>query len=162
MKLKDLVEKYGEYDIVLSERIGKNEIRIEGRKPESKTVWDLEKGDNFACVNSFGDTSERYPWEGTHSDEELRSVGNAFLTKEEALRDVERRKVETLLLKYGGRRWAREDVNYRLGLQYNMIVIYKDLYPLQGAIYFDLEQQAQKAIDEIGEERIKEALFEVR
>ncbi len=159
MKLKDLIEKYGEYDVVLSKREATNEIMIEGRKSKPKKVWDLKDGDGFYCLCSNG--TILYYIYASYNEREIEN-GNAFLTKEEAEQDIERRKVETLLLKHGGRRWAREGVNYRLGLQYNMIVICKDMYPLQGAIYFDLEQQAQKAIDEIGEDRIREALFEVR
>ena len=177
MKLKDLLEKYGEYEVIdetkfktwdatlPKERSGS--IQIEGREgiqirlepPKPKSVWDLEERDTIFTINCDG-FIEDDKWYGCFDDE--RDNGNVFLTYEEAEKDLERRKTETLLLKHGGHRWAREGVNYRLGLQYNMVVICKDMYPLQGAIYFDLEQEAQKAIDEIGEDRIKRALFEVR
>ena len=174
MKLKDLMERYGDYEIrefdfeEAFHRLDNDDdisgicIDVLKKKPTPKSIWDLVYGDKFISINAFGDITENCIWEDTVFDEEMRSAGNVFLTKEEASKEVDRRKVETLLLKYGGHRWARKDVNYRFGLQYNMVVICKDMYPLQGAIYFDLEQEAQKAINEIGADRIKDALFEVR
>jgi len=164
MKLKELVEQYGEYDVGLIETPKGQEsewARIHLFNPKPKSVWDLEHGDEYVRITGTGGVSECEVCTKITYDRQ-RDVGNVFLTKEDALKDVERRKVESLLLKHGGRRWARKDVNYRLGLQYNMVVICKDMYPLQGAIYFDLEQQAEKAIDQIGADRIKKALFEVR
>lgn len=35
------------------------------------------------------------------------------------------------------------------------------VYHVQGSIYFDKEELAQKAIDEIGEERLKKYIFRV-
>ena len=165
MKLKELVEQYGEYDVGLIETPKGQEsewARVHLFKPKPKSVWDLGKGDSHVIVDECGKIREYGDWVNCLAEKNIRDIGNVFLTREDAEKDVERRKVESLLLKHGGRRWARKDVNYRLGLQYNMVVICKDMYPLQGAIYFDLEQEAQKAIDEIGEDRIKRALFEVK
>ena len=165
MKFKELIEKYGEQE-VLCRAEGADEslewvnIRLEPPKP--KTVWDLGKGDSHVIVDECGKIREYGDWLNCLAEKNIRDIGNVFLTREDAEKDVERRKVEALLLKHGGHRWARKDVNYHLGLQYNMVVICKDIYPLQGAIYFDLEQEAQNAIDEIGADRIKRALFEVR
>ena len=163
MKLKELVEKYGEYDVVLSKREATNEILIEGRKPKPKTVLDLEDGDRYFIVYPTGEIGD-VKFSDCQNDYCVVSNGNAFLTKEDAEREVERRKVETLLLKYGGRRWFNEtSENYYM--YYDLDVIdctntYEIHY--QGTIYFDTEGQAEKAVAEIGEERLKKALFEVR
>ena len=165
MKLKDLMEKYGEQEVLCwAERADESLewVNIKLEPPKQKTVWDLGKGDSHVIVDECGKIREYGDWLNCLAEKNIRDIGNVFLTREDAEKDLERRQIETLLLKHGGRRWARKDVNYRLGLQYNMVVICKDMYPLQGAIYFDLEQEAQKAIDEIGEDRIKRALFEVR
>ena len=176
MKLKELIEKYGEREIAefdfeeafekldSSENDGAVLISVLKKKTKPKTVWDLEKGDKYfvVCYSGSTYTCEMRTWGNGDYEKAGRETGILFLTKEEAEQDLERRQIETLLLKHGGRRWARKDVNYRFGLQYNMVVICKDIYPLQGAIYFDLEQEAQNAIDEIGADRIKRALFEVR
>lgn len=164
MKLKDLLEQYGEYDIVLSKREATNEIMIEGRKPKPKTVWDLEKGDRYSLETDTGvvlSCELRY----VDTFEKSREVGNIFLTREEAEKDVERRKVETLLIKHGGRRWFNGyNHNFHIGLdEYEEhLKAYILMTPTQGTIYFDTSARAEKAIYEIGEERIKKALFEVR
>ena len=88
------------------------------------------------------------------------------MTEEEAEKDVERRKVETLLLKYGGRRWFKDDTpNYFIRVYENggwLTSDWTNHSPIQGTIYFDTEKQAIDAIEEIGEDKIIEALFEVR
>lgn len=166
MKLKDLMEQYGEYDVVLSKREATNEIMIEGRKPKPKTVWDLEKGDNHHWIDITGDVCINVPWKDTEEDKQAREIGNVFLTKEEAEKDVERRKVENLLLKYGGRRWFMKGKD-------NMFLYYdarikelrydlKTILPVQGAIYFDDFNKLDEAVKAIGAERIIKALFEVR
>lgn len=167
MKLKDLIEQYGEYEV--SETKGDwcdaNHVTLELKKPKPKTVWDLKNDDEYYYINADGYVNLSMYAE-IESEENGVSVGNTFLTEEEAEKDVERRKVETLLLKYGGRRWFKEDLlNYYLVLSENsenLAVDWLKHGPSQGLIYFDLKEQAQKAIEQIGEERIKKALFEVR
>lgn len=164
MKLKDLMEKYGEYEVVLSKREATNEIMIEGRKPKPKTVWDLKNGNKCYYIDVFGDIEDTGGYLSPLS--EAIDMGIVFLTKEEAEKDVERRKVETMLLKYGGRRWFKEDTpNYFIRVYENggwLTSDWTNHSPIQGAIYFDTEKQAKKAVKEIGAERIIKALFEVR
>lgn len=170
MKLKDLIEQYGEYDVEEWFEIGTDgvadEKAIKLKKPKPKTVWDLEDGDQCIYIDAFGKITGGCLWNEVPQDERARDVGNIFLTKEEAEKDVERRKVETLLLKHGGRRWFKEDTpNYFIRTHENGLLLTFDWTnhsPLQGVIYFDTEKQAEKAIEEIGEERIRKALFEVR
>ena len=157
MKLKELVEQYGEYTVP-QELIDKLE------KPKPKSVWDLEHGDEYVRITGTGGVSECEVCTKITYDRQ-RDVGNVFLTKEEAEKDVERRKVETLLLKHGGRRWYKDGVaNWLIVLveEEDRLTWYIDNKPIQGVIYFDTEEQAKKAISEIGTERIKNALFEVR
>lgn len=165
MKLKDLMEKYGEYEVVLSKREATNEIMIEGRKPKPKTVWDLTVGDTQYNINPHGIVVPLL-WDGGFGDTSRRDFGSVFLTKEEAEQALERRKVEALLLKHGGRRWFKEDTpNYFIRVHENGLWLTSDWTnhsPIQGTIYFDTKKQAEKAISEIGEDRIKKALFEVR
>ena len=169
MKLKDLAEKYGEQEVLCwAERADESLewVNIKLGKPNPKTVWDLEKGvDNYYYVDETGDVgiSTWYDWE---CDRGRFNIGIAFLTEEEAEKDVERRKVETLLLKHGGRRWFKDDsgtgekMNWHIFYGFDISVGWGGAR--QGTIYFDTKEQAQKAIDKIGADRIKEALFEVR
>ncbi len=164
MKLKDLIKDYGECDVVLYNIEGTNRIKIEGRKPENRTVWDLKDGDSYYWIEGLGYIKGHYFWKTESADFAARDIGNIFLTKEEAEKEVERRKTEILLLKYGGRRWFKEEGdNFYLVRECGDFETYQAycILPL-GTIYFDTEEQAKKAISEIGEERLKRALFEVR
>lgn len=155
MKLKELVEQYGEYTVP-QELIEKLE------KPKPQSVWDLEGREAVFTLNCDG-FIEDDTWYDCLDDE--RDNGNIFLTYEDAVIERERRKVETLLIKHGGRRWFNGyNHNFYIGLdEYEEhLKAYILMTPTQGTIYFDSKDNARKAIDEIGEERIKKALFEVR
>ena len=78
MKLKELLEEYGDY-IVPDEFIEKLE------KPETKTVWALQYGDTYYTLDYKGEI-DNFEWEGHFGnfDIKLRNQGNIFLTKEEA------------------------------------------------------------------------------
>ena len=172
MKLKELLDKYGDYEIndfnieEAFTELNTNDdccgICIKVKKPKPKTVWDLNNKEEHYAVTDNGfikhfDYSDFVGYK--------RDIGNVFLTKEEAEQDLERREVETLLLKHGGRRWFDgHNHNYHIGLDdyEEHLKVYILMTPTQGTIYFDTKEQAQNAVSEIGEERIKKALFEVR
>jgi kynurenine formamidase len=173
MKLKDLIEKYGDYEIrefdfeEAFEKLDKDEnitaVCIDVLKKKPKSVWELEKCDHYLLET---DTGEVLSCELRYVDTFKKSlaVGNVFLTQEDAEKDVERRKVEALLLKYGGRRWLKEDGDsFHLVWDNYDFEIYQAYGALPlGTIFFDTKAQIEKAIEEIGADRIKEALFEVR
>lgn len=174
MKLRDLIEQYGEYEVLDNGNpvmtATKKDVRgftdvLFLKKPKQKTVWDLEKGDKY--FYTYGNSVYYAYWGNSEYYDQLRTLaGDIFLTKEEAEKDAERRVVETLLLKYGGRRWfikgkSNMFVHYDTRtkkLRYDL----KTLLPVQGAIYFDDFEKLDKAVKAIGEERIINALFEVR
>ena len=166
MKLKDLIEQYGEYDVEEWFEIGTDGVAdekgIKLKKPKPKTVWDLKMGDKCYYIDLFGDVEDTGGYLSPLS--EAVDMGIVFLTKEEAEKDVERRKVETLLLKYGGRRWftGASDNWYLFSLDNVKACVEYTSEPIQGTIYFDSKNEAIKAVSEIGEERIKKVLFEVR
>ena len=159
MKLKELVEQYGEYTVP-QELIDKLE------KPKPNAVWDLQENDTYFCVNSSQANWFKSMWTNGKIDKNRLEMGALFLTPEEAEKDVERRKIETLLLKHGGRRWFESDKsNYILYLDtYDDEIDYMWVgeHRYQGTIYFASEDEIIRAIGEIGEERIKKALFEER
>lgn len=167
MKLKDLLEKYGEYEVDSKCIVGECEIErivIDLTKPRPQSVWDLEDGDPCVYIDAFGKITSGCLWNEAPQDERAREIGNIFLTKKEAEKDTERRKVETLLLKYGGRRWFKKSgENWMLFLDHNnQATRTLATYPHEGAIYFDTHSDACEACDEIGNSRIVKALFEVR
>lgn len=169
MKLSELLDQYGEWEWVSTQVPEKGEadvamIQIKKPKPKTNTVWGLEDGESHYWVDGVGEVKECDIWRNNSYDPMAREVGNIFLTREDAEKDVERRKVETLLLKYGGRRWfKKDDSNYYMRVNtHGSLIISCTAVGMQGLIYFDTIGQAKKAMAEIGEQRIKETLFEVR
>lgn len=137
------------------------ESKLETYIDKSKSVWDLKEGDECFFINSAGNilAGNILDW---YWDEKSVEIGNCFLTKEEAEFEVERRKVETEMLRLGGRRkFNRGKDNYFImytrieGLDY---VNYQSMHE-QGVIYFDSELDAINAVKTIGKDRIKKYIF---
>ena len=157
IKLSEIESKYGEY-LVDEDKL--KELLV---KPKPKTVWDLEYGDKYYCLDNAGNINY-ITWHEDAYNLFQREIGNAFLTYDEAKIELERRKCEAIMLKYGRRTFKYEDDNYFIRLACDNKKVYADFWRLnqfQGTIYFDTEELAQKAIDEIGEERLKKYVFRV-
>lgn len=157
IKLNEIQAKYGEY-LVDEEKLKKLLVN-----PKPKTVWDLEKGNTYYFIETNSGVYSCY-WLADEEDLRRRERGNVFLTEKEAEFEVERQKCEAIMLKYGRRTFKYEQNNFCIkydhrndciGIEYWMEIQY------QGTIYFDTEELAQKAIDEIGVERLKKYVFRV-
>lgn len=131
-----------------------------------KTVWDLEKGDTFYVIDSDGDVMKG-TWVGNRFENNCRKreIGNIFLTKEEALFEAERRKVEAEMLQLGGRRkMKRDEDNYYISYDEktgNFAYLMSIWVNVQGLIFFDTYVDVDKAVKAIGEDRIKKYIFGV-
>ena len=154
--------------VLLSLMLGRCKIEKIPQKP--KTVWDLKDGDEYYYINMCGNVDITTFGNGAYwADKKIIEVGNAFLTKEEAKLEVERRKCEAVLLKYGTRdMMSLGDGNKSKYCIYlnnflNKIVV-SDNYCIQsqGSIYFESKELAQKAIEECGEKRLKKYVFNVK
>ena len=126
-----------------------------------KTIWDVKEGDECFFITAIGNVFSR-KWDGSYCALRNMEIGNVFLAKEEALVDLERRKVEVEMLCLGGRRTFKKGENnwfiyYNDGLN---VTVFNDSIS-QGAIYFDSEDEAHNAIKTIGEDRIKKYIFGV-
>lgn len=161
MKLNELMEKYGDYEV----KDGFMELL---EKPKPKTVWDLKNGDVYYFLTSYGYVMKTV-WVNTDADNEKLSIGNAFLTEEDAEFAKERLKLIAEL-----KRYAKEfsDEEWRNGntakyLFYrsfpdNRIYItstYSAHYP---CLYFESMEKAKQAFNAVGEERIKKYYFGVK
>ena len=141
------------------------ECKIEKIPQKPKSVWDLTEEDMYYCIHN-GDISQ-YLFD-SDTDKDIRDLGNAFLTREEAELEVERRKCEAILLKYGTRdiRSLDDDTNKYYIIFDNSVD--KIIFPCcnymqnQGTIYFESKELARKAIDEVTEERLKKYVFNVK
>lgn len=153
--------------VLLSLMLGRCKIEKIPHKP--KTVWDLKEEDEYYYINMCGNVDRTTFSNSTrHADEKVIEVGNAFLTKEEADHEAERRKCEAILLKYGTRNFMSfEYYDDKYYIMYNNTLenVYVDccnFMQIQGSIYFKTKELAQKAIEECGEERLKKYVFNVK
>lgn len=162
IKLSEIESKYGEY-LVDEDKL--KELLV---KPKPKTVWDLEShdvsydvyyyiDDDYSKVNSCD-------WLEDKIDLSRRKCGNAFLTEEKANFDIERRKCEAIMLKYGRRTFKYEQNNFIIKYDHRNdcidIAFWREIQH-QGIIYYDTEELAKIAINEIGVERLKKYVFRV-
>lgn len=157
IKVEEIVEKYKGYEVD-EEKL--KEFLI---PPKPKTVWDLKKNDSYYYIDTSGSVWCDI-WEDEEIDNGRRNIGNCFLTEEEAEFEVERRKVEAILLKYGRREFKYSEGNHYIYYDFPESSIEIGCYKScqdQGAIYFDTEELCLKAIDEAGEDNIKKYIFGV-
>lgn len=78
--------------------------------------------------------------------------------------ELQRKNCEDIMLKYGRRTFKHKDDNYLLrfdNTNKKVEVEFWSVYQFQGSIYFDTEELAQTAMNEIGEERLKKYVFRV-
>ena len=157
IKVEEIAEKYKGYEVD-EEKL--KEFLI---PPKPKTVWDLKIGDRYWFLDSYGTVRDCVLGNGV-IDNGRRAIGNCFLTREEAEFEVERRKIEAILLKYGKREFKYDKRNYCFFYDHEDKLIRKTIVNVcqsQGIIYFDTEKLCQKAIDEAGKDNIKKYIFGV-
>lgn len=157
MKFRELQEKYGDCEIADIEKL--KSLLEEPKKP--KTVWDLEAGDTFYWLSGMVDM-----WEESDEDSlELRECGNVFLTFEEAMKELERRKIETLLRKHaGGHEFDFGKDNFYIFPETGggRVCIRNEFYRKHGGeVYFASYEDAKNAVQEIGEYRLIEDYFQI-
>ncbi len=157
IKVGEIAEKYKGYEV------DEEKLKEFLTPPKPKTVWDLKYGDRYYYISPNGNVWGN-KWDDCTLDSGRRSIGNCFLTYEEAKFEVERRKVEAILLKYGGRRFKNSERNYYLYYDHEDNLIRKtmvDTCQSQGIIFFDDDKVIDQAIKEAGEDNIKKYIFGV-
>lgn len=161
MKLNELMEKYGDYEV-------KEGFMDFLEKPKPKTVYDLKYGDRYFFLTASG-MVERGTWTNDSSDFNRQRIGNTFLTVEDAEFAKERLKVIAELKKYAkdfsDEEWANEDLpKYRIGFDYKY-GCYSYRITRQGRgleIYFESIEKANEAIKAVGEDRMKKYCLGVK
>ena len=144
------------------------ECKIEKIQKKPKSVWDLTEEYKYYYINCYGEIDSTF-YDGYEEDVDIIKCGNAFLTREEADHEAERRKCEAILLKYGTRDMMSL-ANYLTDKFYIIYNNYDNLIEIeskqfthtQGTIYFKSKELAQKAIKEVGEDRLKKYVFNVK
>lgn len=127
-----------------------------------KTIWDFNSSDrdSYYYIDEAGYL--RPDWFDEGYFEIRRDLGNAFLTKEEAEFEFERRKVEAIMKKYS-RPFKSGEFNcmVKYDTDNNMVFTSVARFHDLGVPVFASSEVAQKAIDEIGEDRLKKYWFGV-
>lgn len=151
MKLNELMEKYGDYEV-------KEGFMDLLEKPKPKTVWNLKEGDKYWYVDIFGYVLCDVWSSANNADVLRRDQGNVFLTKTEALFEQKRREVCTIVKKYAYEfskdEW--EDINSDKIYPYYMFSTKEIRYGLNtyqknNDLYFKSQEDIRKAIDKVGE-----------
>lgn len=161
--VNEFLEQYKDYKIKDEEAILK---LLE--KPKPKTVYDLQKGDKYWFIWTNGNIGCEC-WEGAGIDIARRENGNCYLTEGEAVFALEKKKIIAEMKRLGGTENMMslgefDDCKYYIRYDHaiNEVCIY-NLCCTQDIsnIYFASKELAQKAIDTIGEARIKKYIFYV-
>lgn len=145
----------------------KKESFLEPYAENPKSVWDLKEGDTYYSIYGNGYVSSERKWFDDDYENNYREIGNAFLTREEAEFEVERRKIETEMIRLGGRRVFKKGEN-----NYYIVCDFDSHYGIwisnnksdgfsQMMIYFDTLKETEDAIKTIGEDRIRKYIFGV-
>lgn len=126
--------------------------------------FDFQLDDAYFVVNFHGE-ADGLLWDDDSYDKKALENNAIFKTQEEAEFEAERLKVLRELEKMGRAFKPYED-NYSVSLGYNLqnqenlgISCTGATEFLYGNYYFDSTEEAKKAIDKIGEDRIKKYLF---
>lgn len=162
--LKDIIENYSkELQYLPYSEIENLQALLEDIKDKLKTIWDLdiEDGEEYYGIESDGEIIQ-YMFTQAF-DKNTRDMGNAFLTKEEAELERERRKIEAIMRKYSKPFEYDEDNWYIEYSHYSKHIGIDALYEYDcGIIYFESEEIARDVINKIGEDRLKKYWFRVK
>lgn len=154
---KEMNKKREEFEQDLKEEIA--------RMSRPKSIWDLKAvdGDRYYYISLEGGIGEGVF--NTIRDSWIRSKGDAFLTREEAEFELERRKIEAVMKRYS-RPFDEDKINYfiecnhhsngkTIGINYYYSTDY-------GTPCFESKEIVRKVVDEIGEDRLKKYWFGIK
>lgn len=145
----------------LKREVEELEEELEKQEEKSNNVWKPKEGEDMYVLCGDGNIT-CFTYDGDLSCQALLAVGNAFKTKLEARFMVERLNVIKELKQYA-RPFKKDQYNYYIYYNYifNEVRVEFSIYNLDNNLYFKSEKAALKAIEEIGEERIKKYYFKV-
>lgn len=160
MKLSEYIEKYGDCEV--TDEIDKCIVKM------PKTVYDLKYGDEYFFLTESGIVQGGI-WRDDMISLSILSIGNMFLTEEDAEFAIERLNVIAELKKYAkefsDEEWKDYDLDkYYIMFDYNNHVINIDYANrVKGnGIYFESPQKVQEATKAVGEDRIKKYYLGVK
>jgi hypothetical protein len=157
---KYVIERTEAFKKELNEEV--KQMIKEANQDQVKSIWDLKTKDEEEYYRLYHNGAIILCTFSSSIDRLFRYLGNAFLTKEEAEFELERRKIEAIMRKYS-RPFEDGKTNYFLVCNRGGKTAEIDYYWSIdcGVPYFESEEIAQKVIDEIGEDRLKKYWFRI-
>lgn len=163
MTIEELKEEYKQKINKLKEEFDDKIAKLQ--EEESNKRWKPKMGRIYWFIDSDGSIFFAY-WHDAIIDNRRYELGNVFKTKEEASFTIEQFKVLTQLRRYidDDKEWNNND-NWHWCIEYNTIGKcirinnYHYLMSTPFNLYFSSEEQAQKAINAIGEDKLKKYYF---
>ena len=158
---KYVIERTEAFKKELNEEV--KQMITEANQGQVKSIWDLKIADRETYYRIYGDGDIDKLFFSSDNDEQARDIGNAFLTREEADFELERRKIEAIMRKYS-RPFEDGKTNYFLVCNRGGKTTGIDYYWSIdcGVPYFESEEIAQKVIDEIGEDKLIKHWFRIK
>lgn len=146
---------------IKNEMIDEFDKRVEALKVDEQEF--PQDDDNYWFIDSTGEVLNDESWEGLSFEKDMLEIGNVFKTKDQAEFVVEKLKVEAELRKYS-KPFKRDTLNFIMCFDTDEDKICRETKRLmvQGAFYFENIYQLDKAIETVGEERIKKYIFGVK
>ena len=134
------------------------------QQEEPKRRWKPEIKEAYYCITGDGDILLAY-WIDCSCDRCRYKLGNVFKTYKEAKFVLEKLKVLAELQEYADndKKWNMDNTHWIIVYETNYERIevhsycYSKITPFN--LYFSSQEQAEKAIDAIGEERLKKYYF---
>ena len=131
-----------------------------------RNIWKPEYDEWYFYVSGYGIVGSNV-WINDYIDNGYYEIGNCFKTEEEAKFALEKLKVETEL-----RRFAEENNEYEIDWENDAqekwfiyycdkICLYQTYITMRNDVYFSSKKIAKRAVDYIGEERLKKYYFRV-
>lgn len=157
MKLKDILEQYGDMEVSKTPEEIKKLLGIKHSK-----VWKPKDLESYYRLNSTGCVREDY-WCNNENDKGAYAIGNCFQTQEEAMFEVERLKVIAELKRYAIEHNEELDWNNRdqdkyyifYNCEHREIDWHWESLTKTKLIHFSGVKVIRGAIEAIGEDRIK-------
>lgn len=166
MKLSEYIEKYGDCEV--TDEIDKCIVKAPKTVYEPKTIYDLKYGDEYFFLTESGIVQGGI-WRDDMTSLSILSIGNMFLTEEDAEFAIERLNVIAELKKYAKEFSDEEWLNQSI-VKHFITFDYEDHAINIGYvcstkvsdIYFESEEKAQEVIKAVGEDRIKKYYLGVK
>lgn len=149
-----------------NKRINQINENLKKLEEQSKHNWKPKKGEDYYLIHPFGIIDKTT--KNTELDDAIISLGNYFKTEQEALFEVERLKVLAELKEFSyvfsDNEWKSNGIDkYFIGIDpiENTIAINYTTRLKYNDVYFKSREDCKKAIEKIGEERLKKYYFKV-